>query len=112
MNKVILIGGEERPVNFGRNFWGEVEQRTGKTLPELLSNSSRELMSWRNGTIIAYCALKWGLYDPSTGREPSTKFTEFQVGDWIEANNDIMVKFYEELTGALPTKKKDEVEVS
>lgn len=105
-NQFILIGGEERPVNFGRNFWSEVELLTGKTLAELLDK--RELMAVRNQIAIAYSSLKWGKYNPKTGNDPQVEFKPAHVGDWIDENPDVMKEFYTNLTSSLPSKKKEE----
>lgn len=103
-NQLINIGGENRPVNFGRNFWSEVELLTGKPVTQLLD--IKELTSIRNQIAIAFSALKWGLYDPKTGNEPDTKFTKNQVGDWIDEKPESMQDFYRYLTDSLPKKKE------
>lgn len=106
MNHSIKIGGKERPVNFGRNFWAEVESISGKTIIDLLDIN--ELRSMRNQIAIAFSALKWGLYDPKNGIEPSTDFTKNQVADWIDENPGSMPEFYKFLTESLPKKKESE----
>lgn len=107
-NKVIFIGGQERPVNFGRNFWGEVELMTGKSTLELLD--VRELMSINNQNAIAFCALKWGLYNPNIGREPKIGFSKQNVADWIEQKPDAMIELSNLLFESMPTGKKKEEE--
>jgi hypothetical protein len=107
MNGLIEIGGEKRAVNFGRNFWSEVEGLTGKTVGEILA--IKELTSIKNQTAIAFSSLKWGLYEPKTGTEPNPKFTMYQVADWIDEKPEVMSEFYKHLTESLPTKKKEEV---
>jgi|SRR6185295_16521712 len=105
-NNLIEIGGEKRPVNFGRNFWSEVEQITNKSVGELIE--IKELTSIRNQVAIAFSSLKWGEYDPQKGNEPNVKFTKFQVADWIDNNPDVMGEFYKLLIGSMPAKKKEE----
>lgn len=109
-NKSIKIGDEDRPVNFGRNFWAEVETLTGKTSLDIFKNFQDLLVSYKNQSIIAYSSLKWGLYDSQKGLEPNPKFTLLQVSDWLESNPDIIYKFWEYLNESLPqAKKKEEV---
>ncbi len=105
-NSFITIGGKERPVNFGRNFWAEVELLSNKSTSELLD--VKELTSIRNQIFIAFAALKWGLYNPVKGTDPEIDFTKNHVGDWIDKNPDVMGEFYKHLTSALPTNKKKE----
>lgn len=100
VNKTILIGEEQRPVNFGRNFWGEFEMITGKSTVKLLQMD--ELMSMRNHTVIAYSALKWGLYKPKDGREPVPDFTIAKVGEWLDQRPDAVKEIVDALTQSVP----------
>lgn len=113
VNKSVNIGGKNRPVNFGRNFWGEVEQITGKKTLQLLS--IEELTGISNQTAIAYAALKWGLYDPEKGNEPIPTFSKAQVADWIDDRPEAMMEISNLLIEAVPkseSKKKEVVSES
>jgi hypothetical protein len=108
-NKSINIGGEERPVNFGRNFWGEVESLMDESLSSILKNWNDRIGSFRFQSAVTFSALKWGLYDPTKGNEPNVKFTLFQVGDWIEKDPfTIMAKVFEALSDSMPKKESAE----
>ena len=107
-NSLIEIGGEKRPVNFGRNFWAEVETLSGKTTSDIFKNFASEIGSFKSQVIITYSALKWGLYDDDKGTEPNPKFTQYKVAGWIDANPDVMDEVLKALTISLPTKKKVE----
>lgn len=107
INKLVEIGGKKRPVNFGRNFWGEVEQLTGKKTLQLLR--IEELTGIFNQTAIAFAALKWGIYDPEKGMEPLIDFTKANVGDWLDERPEAMTEISNLLLDAMPTSKKKEI---
>lgn len=88
LNKIIDIGGEERPLNFGRNAHADLEQLTGISVLEKFKASLISPASFTYIRAMAYVGLKWGLYDSTKGTEPKPKFTLFQVGDWLE-NDDL-----------------------
>lgn len=102
-NKLIKVGGKERPVNFGRNFWAEVEELTGKPTHHLMK--IEEIMSTKNGIAFVFAALKWGLYDPQTGEEPIADFTKAKVGDWIDERPNILLDVLGCLKDSLPFPK-------
>lgn len=108
LNKFINIGGEDRPVNFGRNFWNDVEVFTGKNISKILADYQNELTSHRNGTAIVYSALKWGLYDTKKGLEPKPSFTIFQVGDWLDDRPEAQSEIYSLLIESMPSSKNAE----
>ena len=103
MNKVVKIGGKDRPLNFGRSFWREVEKITGKMTAELLD--IRELMSVNNQTAIAYASLKWGMY-ANDGLEPVPSFTLTKIDDWLDERPEAMKEIYDAMTESLPQPKK------
>lgn len=109
-NKLINIGGEDRPVNFGRNFWGEVEDITEESLSLILRNWQYKIGSFKFQTAITFSALKWGLYDPKKGNEPNPSFTMFQVADWIEVDLSVMAKVWEALGDSMPKKENAQEE--
>jgi hypothetical protein len=110
INKSVRIGSKERPVNFGRNFWAELEQITGKNITKLLQID--ELMSIKNQTAIAFSSLKWGLYDSSKGLEPSPDFTIHQVADWLDERPEAIRDITDLLTSSIPSKKNVEAEAN
>jgi len=110
LNTLIEIGGQERPVNFGRNAQAEIEALTGVSVLEF-KKASLSTLSFTYMRAMAYAGLKWGLYDPERGIEPKPKFTLFQVGDWME-NDDLgkegpMAKITEAFVASLPLKSKN-----
>lgn len=84
MNKIVVIGGRERAVNFGRNAQIEIEALTGLSLMSVNKNQNLGYGSYTYIRAAAFAGLKWGLYDPIKGTEPRPDFTLFQVGDWLE----------------------------
>ncbi len=98
VNKTVLIGGKQRPVNCGRNFLGEIELITGKSFTQL------DFMSVRNQQVVAYAALKWGLYK-SDGIEPTPDFTIINVGDWIDEKPDVVKEITDVFMDSLPKKE-------
>lgn len=109
MNQLVLIGGEERPINFGRNALGEYEKITGESLLDL--ELLQRIVSHVGFRAIAYSALKWGLYDPERGVEPSPKFTIFQVGDWLDEDqrngNKALTKIMDVFREAMTVESKN-----
>lgn len=87
MNKNFTIGGQVRPVNFGRNAIREFERLTG--LSFLGTASVQNIFSNVDRCVkLVFCGLKWGLYDKQTGHEPIPNFTENMVSDWSEAEEE------------------------
>lgn len=78
VDKHVEIGGELRPVNFGRNALVEFEELTGFSLMDGTSS----LTSFKAMRALVYVGLKWGLYK-SDGKEPKPRFTILEVGDWL-----------------------------
>jgi hypothetical protein len=76
-----LIGGEERPINFGRNAHIEIEKVSGISL--LDPTKSGNLQSWEAIRCITYAGLKWGLYK-GDGIEPKAKYTLIKAGDLVD----------------------------
>lgn len=110
-NKSLLIGDQERPVNFGRNAHAEIEQLTGISVLEFKKNQTVSTLSFTYMRAMAYAGLKWGLYDSAKGLEPKPPFTLFQVGDWME-NDDLgpegpMAKMTNLFVESLPLKSKN-----
>jgi len=105
MNK-INIGGEERPINFGRNAMIEFEKLTGQ---KLLSGSKNWFESAESWTALMYSGLKWGLYNPNKGQEPKPPFTLFQVNDWIEQRIESLQDMWAIFNNSFPKEKKSEV---
>lgn len=105
---IINIGGEDRPLHFGRNGLIEFEKLTGKGL---LTGDSDFLNSIESIRALTYAGLKWGLYKPSVGTEPAVSFTLIQVGDWLdeaEDQADMLAKILKEFADSMPKPKKEE----
>lgn len=102
-NKLIQIGGEERPVAFNMNFHREFEKVTGLSFLNL--KDSDKLSSYTAIVGIAYAALKWGKWN-GEAQEPSWKFSLIQVAAWLDespdAKKDIMDAMTEAIVGNSP----------
>jgi hypothetical protein len=79
MTEMVEIGGEERPVNFGRNALAEYEEITGLSLLSVESG----LGTFKGLRALVFVGLKWGLYK-SDGIVPKPKFNLMTVGDWLD----------------------------
>lgn len=103
---IINIGGEDRPLHFGRNGLIEFEKLTGKGL---LTGDTDFFKSFESIRALTYAGLKWGLYKPSVGLEPIAPFTLFQVGDWLyEAPPELLVQIFKEFADSMPKQKSEE----
>jgi hypothetical protein len=80
MKQLVFIGGQERPVLFGRNALSDIE----KVLGGSLLDGTAKIESVGGVIAVVYSGLKWGLYKEETGIEPKPKFTLVTVGDWCE----------------------------
>jgi hypothetical protein len=76
---LIDIGGNHRPLNFGRNAMVEFEKLTGIGIYSR-KFTFENVEVWR---ALVYVGLKWGLYKRD-GQEPRPSFTLLTVGDWID----------------------------
>lgn len=111
VNKSVNIGGEDRPVNFGRNAQAEIEAITGISILDPKKTNAVGSVSFTYIRAMAYAGLKWGLYKPLVGLEPKPSFTLFQVGDWLEEDNlgsdGPMQQLIEIFRESMPTKSKN-----
>ncbi len=98
VNKIIEIGGEERPINFGRNALCEFEKITGISI--LKGAGSDSLYTFDTIRALAFVGLKWGLYK-GDGNEPKPSFTLFMVGEWFDDDANYSKIF----TDSIPTSK-------
>lgn len=110
--KNINIGGKERPISFSRNALIEFEKTSGVKLMSGNRNWFESAESW---TALMYAGLKWGLYNPSNGKEPKPDFTIHMVNDWIELRIECLSEMWEVFNDSMPKvngEKKSEVVAS
>jgi len=82
MTELIEIGGEERPVNFGRNACAEYEELTGRSL----LSAENGIGTFAGIRALVFVGLKWGLYK-GDGITPKPKFNLLTVGDWLDEDS-------------------------
>ncbi len=102
MNKLVLIGGEERPIAFGMNFHREFERVTG--LSFLNRDDQNKLSSYTAIIGVVYSALKWGKWN-GEAQEPSFKFSMSQVSEWLDKNPEAKGIILDAMRDSMP---KDE----
>lgn len=103
----VNIGGQDRPVLFSRNAIIEFEKITGINW---LSKGGEFIFKVETYRALAYVGLKWGLYSPKKGTEPKPDFTLFQVGDWIEKEENAAMEILKIFSDSMPKdEKKSEV---
>lgn len=105
MSEFVTIGGEERPVAFGRSAYEEFEKITGMSL---LNNVNLDiLISYTGMTAMCFVGLKWGLYK-GDGNEPKVKFSKIMVAEWLDAEGaeEAATKISQVFAASMPKQKK------
>ena len=111
MNRTFHIGNKDRPVNFGRNALMEFERITGRSLMGRIENGVYQAPDLTDifanidrCVRVAYCGLKWGLYNKDIGSEPVPDFTLQQVADWTQEEEPVFTKILEYLLECMAPK--------
>lgn len=100
-NKMVTIGGKDRPIAFGVNFHKEFEKITGLSFLFLEDNRIRSYTALAG---ITYAALKWGEWD-GKNKEPVVEFTQLQVGVWLDENPEAGKIILDSLFDSIPKSK-------
>lgn len=95
MKKNFEVAGKDRAILFSGNAIRDYESMTNANmvgdLAELLK--AFEGLKTLNGfSKMLYCGLKWGLYEPKLGIEPTPELTLPQVTDWCDDPGSDTVK--------------------
>lgn len=103
----VEIGGQSRPVLFGRNALVEFEKIAGFSL--LDESKTEMLQSFAAMQALVFVGLKWGLYK-ANGIEPNPNFTILHVGDWLDEDtlgeNGPTARILKIFTESMPGSKK------
>lgn len=96
MKKTFKIANQDRAILFSGNAIRDYEALTPSAnmvgdLAELVKafETLKTLSGFSN---MLYCGLKWGLYDPKTGIEPTPELTIPQITDWCDTKESNEIK--------------------